>query len=84
MNRLGLIKTAYTALAALMLAACANDELTDGPGAGLARRHIPLADSRREPDGRKHRQSRGTQMLRKHVCRKTRTTTAANGTAVKR
>lgn len=30
MNRLGLIKTAYTALAALMFAACASDELTDG------------------------------------------------------
>ena len=30
MNRLRLIKTAYTALAALMLAACASDELTDG------------------------------------------------------
>ena len=30
MNRLRLIKTTYTALAALMLAACASDELTDG------------------------------------------------------
>lgn len=29
MNRLRLIKTAYTALAALMLAACASDDLTD-------------------------------------------------------
>lgn len=42
MNRLGLIKTAYTALAALMLAACANDELTDGPVQDLPEGMYPL------------------------------------------
>lgn len=42
MNRLGLIKTAYTALAALMLAACANDELTDGPVQDLPEGTYPL------------------------------------------
>ena len=42
MNRLRLIKTSYTALSALMLAACANDELTDGPVQDLPEGAYPL------------------------------------------
>lgn len=42
MNRLRLIKTAYTALAALMLAACASDELTDGTVQDLPEGKYPL------------------------------------------
>ena len=42
MNRLRLIKTAYTALAALMLAACAGDELTDGTVQDLPEGKYPL------------------------------------------
>lgn len=59
MNRLRLIKTAYTALAALMLAACANDELTDGTVQDLPEGMYPLqiagvsitAESNAEPWG---------------------------------
>lgn len=42
MNRLRLIKTAYTALAALMLAACTSDELTDGTVQDLPEGKYPL------------------------------------------
>lgn len=42
MNRLRLIKTAYTALACLMLAACASDELTDGTVQDLPEGKYPL------------------------------------------
>ena len=42
MNRQRLIKTAYTALAALMLAACASDELTDGTVQDLPEGKYPL------------------------------------------
>ena len=42
MNRLRLIKTTYTALAALMLAACASDELTDGTVQDLPEGMYPL------------------------------------------
>lgn len=59
MNRLRLIKTAYTALAALMLAACASDELTDGTVQDLPEGMYPLqiagvsitAESNAEPWG---------------------------------
>ncbi len=59
MNRLRLIKTAYTALAALMLAACASDELTDGTVQDLPEGKYPLqiagvsitAESNTEPWG---------------------------------
>ena len=42
MNRLRLIKTAYTALAALMLAACASDEVADGTVQDLPEGMYPL------------------------------------------
>ena len=59
MNRLRLIKTTYTALAALMLAACASDELTDGTVQDLPEGMYPLqiagvsitAESNAEPWG---------------------------------
>lgn len=59
MNRLRLIKTIYTALAALMLAACASDELTDGTVQDLPEGMYPLqiagvsitAESNAEPWG---------------------------------
>lgn len=59
MNRLRLIKTAYTALATLMLAACASDELTDGTVQDLPEGKYPLqissvtmsAESTAEPWG---------------------------------
>ncbi len=59
MNRLRLIKTAYTALAALVLAACASDELTDGTVQDLPEGMYPLqiagvsitAESNAEPWG---------------------------------
>lgn len=59
MNRLRLIKTAYTALACLMLAACASDELTDGTVQDLPEGMYPLqiagvsitAESNAEPWG---------------------------------
>lgn len=59
MNRLRLIKTAYTALACLMLAACASDELTDGTVQDLPEGKYPLqissvimsAESTAEPWG---------------------------------
>lgn len=59
MNRLRLIKTAYTALAALMFAACASDELTDGTVQDLPEGKYPLqiagvsitAESNAEPWG---------------------------------
>lgn len=59
MNRLRLIKTAYTALACLMLAACASDELTDGTVQDLPEGKYPLqiagvsitAESNAEPWG---------------------------------
>ena len=59
MNRLRLIKTAYTALAAIMLAACASDELTDGTVQDLPEGMYPLqiagvsitAESNAEPWG---------------------------------
>lgn len=66
MNRLRLIKTAYTALAALMLAACASDELTDGTVQDLPEGMYPLqissvtmsAESTAEPWGANAPQSR--------------------------
>lgn len=59
MNRLGLIKTACTALAALMLVACASDEPTDGTVQDLPEGTYPLqiagvsltAESSAEPWG---------------------------------
>lgn len=59
MNRLRLIKTAYTSLACLMLAACASDELTDGTVQDLPEGMYPLqiagvsitAESNAEPWG---------------------------------
>lgn len=59
MNRLRLIKTAYTALACLMLTACASDELTDGTVQDLPEGKYPLqiagvsitAESNAEPWG---------------------------------
>ena len=59
MNRLGLIKTAYTALVCLMLAACTGDELTDGTVQDLPEGKYPLqiagvsitAESNAEPWG---------------------------------
>lgn len=62
MNRLRLIKTAYTALACLMLAACASDELTDGTVQDLPEGKYPLqissitmsAESTAEPCVGKH------------------------------
>lgn len=59
MNRLRLIKTTYTALAVLMLAACASDELTDGTVQDLPEGMYPLqiagvsitAESNAEPWG---------------------------------
>lgn len=59
MNRLRLIKTAYTALAALMLASCASDELADGTVQDLPDGKYPLqiagvsvtAESNAEPWG---------------------------------
>lgn len=66
MNRLRLIKTAYTALATLMLAACASDELTDGTVQDLPEGKYPLqissvtmsAESSAEPWGANAPQSR--------------------------
>ena len=66
MNRLRLIKTAYTALAALMLAACASDELADGTVQDLPEGKYPLqissvtmsAESTAEPWGANAPQSR--------------------------
>lgn len=66
MNRLRLIKTAYTALACLMLAACASDELTDGTVQDLPEGKYPLqissitmsAESTAEPWGANAPQSR--------------------------
>lgn len=59
MNRLRLIKTAYTALACLMLTACAGDELADGTVQDLPEGKYPLqissvtmsAESTAEPWG---------------------------------
>lgn len=80
MNRLRLIKTTYTALAALMLAACASDELTDGTVQDLPEGMYPLqiagvsitVESNAEPWGR---------ILRRHAWRKTQLTesTAVRG-----
>lgn len=66
MNRLRLIKTAYTALAALMLAACASEELMDGMVQDLPEGKYPLqiagvsitAESNAEPWGADTPQSR--------------------------
>ena len=66
MNRLRLIKTVYTALAALMLAACASDELTDGTVQDLPEGKYPLqiasvsltAESTAEPWGANAPQTR--------------------------
>lgn len=66
MNRLRLIKTAYTALAALMLAACASDELMDGMVQDLPEGKYPLqissvtmsAESTAQPWGANAPQSR--------------------------
>ena len=66
MNRLRLIKTAYTALAALMLAACASDELADGTVQDLPEGKYPLeissvtmsAESSAQPWGANAPQSR--------------------------
>lgn len=66
MNRLRLIKTAYTALAALMLAACTSDELADGTVQDLPEGKYPLqissvtmsAESTAEPWGANAPQSR--------------------------
>lgn len=66
MNRLRLIKTAYTALACLMLAACASDELTDGTVQDLPEGKYPLqissvtmsAESTEQPWGANAPQSR--------------------------
>lgn len=78
MNRLRLIKTAYTALACLMLAACASDELTDGTVQDLPEGKYPLqiagvsitAGSNAEPWGR---------ILHRHAWRKIRMEKAAIG-----
>ena len=69
MNRLRLIKTAYTALAALMLAACASGELTDGTVQDLPEGKYPLqiagvsitAESNAEPWGADTPQTRMTE-----------------------
>lgn len=66
MNRLRLIKTAYTALAALMLVACASDELADGTVQDLPEGKYPLqissvtmtAESTAEPWGASSPQTR--------------------------
>lgn len=66
MNRLRLIKTAYTALAALMLASCASDELADGTVQDLPDGKYPLqissvtmsAESTAQPWGADAPQSR--------------------------
>lgn len=66
MNRLRLIKTAYTALAALMLAACASDELADSTVQDLPEGKYPLqissvtmsAESTAEPWGASSPQTR--------------------------
>lgn len=66
MNRLRLIKTAYTALACLMLAACASDELADGTVQDLPEGKYPLqissvtmsAESTAQPWGADAPQSR--------------------------